>query len=196
MVQVDTLSGSDELLPSESSPLAWLLLACSLLLDDISLLLEGLILLFFLPFLFLSDVLFFSRSLSFFLSRSALSFSFFFSCSARPLLAFSLSFLSFLRFWLSSVSLLLLFLLEALLSLSGLARLFLLPTVSAAFAPGCRVLAFSLDLAFLLWWRCRLLAAASVQRKIALNITTFSGNHMVYQLSFSYFPHFNSSLSV
>jgi hypothetical protein len=67
MVQVDTLSGSDELLPSESPPLAWLLSASSLL-EDLSLLLEGLFLLLFLPLLFLSDAFFFSRSLSFFLS--------------------------------------------------------------------------------------------------------------------------------
>jgi hypothetical protein len=153
MVQVDTLSGSDELLPSESPPLAWLLFASSLL-EDISLLLEGLFLLFFLLLLFLSDAFFFSRSLSFFLSRSALSLSFFLSSSARLLLALSFSFLSFLRFWLSSASLLLLFLLEALLSLSGLACLFLPLTVSADFAPGRRVLAFSFDLVFLLLWRC------------------------------------------
>jgi hypothetical protein len=95
MVQVDTLSGSEELLP-ESSPLAWLLSDVSPELDGDSLLLDWVFFFFFFSVFFFSAAFFFSRSFCFFFSRSALSFSFFRSCSALYFLAFSFASFSFL----------------------------------------------------------------------------------------------------
>jgi hypothetical protein len=140
MVQVDTLSGSEELLP-DSSPLAWLLSDGSLELDGVSLLLDRVFFFFFFSLFFFSAAFFFSRSLCFFFSRSALSFSFFRSCSALYFLAFSFASCSFFFLRADSSSFLLLFLLAALSSLSGLARLFLEPTV---FSPCRRLSGFSL----------------------------------------------------
>jgi hypothetical protein len=167
MVQVDTLSGSEELLPPESLPLAWLLTAVSLSLVDDSLLLGSVFFFLFFSHFFLSAAFFFSRSLCFFLSRSALSFSFLFSRSALLFLAFSFSPLSFLLFREVSASFLLLLLLAVLSSLSGLALLFLELTVLVADFSLSRRLPL-LSLAFLRRLRSSRLAAVNTITKQTL----------------------------
>jgi hypothetical protein len=164
MVQVDTLSGSEELLPPESLPLAWLLIAVSLSLEDDSLLLGSVFFLLFFSHFFLSAAFFFSRSLCFFFSRSALSLSFRLSRSALLSLAFSFSPFSFLLFREVSASFLLLLLLAVLSSLSGLALRFLELTVLVADFSLSRRLPL-LSLSFLRRLRSFPLAAANTSTK-------------------------------